>query len=131
MRNTRNPASPTKFLGVRLTEEEVELLDRFRAAHDLSNTSEAVRRLVRSIAQPAGDVQLPASLRSELEDVVEDGWATDINGAVSTALNLGLRELTRLHADEIPTLRDAARSHAARRADRKRAEREGRGLLRR
>jgi hypothetical protein len=131
VRNARNPASSTHHLGVRLTESELELLDRFRIAQHRSTRSDAVRLLVQSIAQPKGDVELPATLAAELEEVVEDGWATDINGAMVAALTLGLRELTQLHTEGLPSLRAKARSHAERKAGQRRADREGRGLLRR
>jgi len=76
-------------------------------------------------------VELPATLRNELEDLVEDGYARDLDGAITLVLTLGIRELARTHDEHVPALRDRARSASERRAGRHRAEREGRGLLRR
>ncbi len=118
------------FLGVRLTTEEASLLERFRVENDLPNRSEAVRALVRGAGgAPAPEVELPVSLRAALEEVVEEGYARDLDGAVTTVLTLGLGELARTHAERLPALRERARSAAGRRRDRKRADREGRGLL--
>jgi HPt (histidine-containing phosphotransfer) domain-containing protein len=129
VRNAR-AAPATHFLGVRLTTEEESLLEQFRTANDLPDRSAAVRALLRSAGgAPASDVELPATLRAELEEVVEEGYAGDLNGAIATVLNLGLGELTRTHTDRMAALRDHARSSADRRKDRRRADREGRGLL--
>jgi Arc/MetJ-type ribon-helix-helix transcriptional regulator len=117
-------------LGVRLTLEEEALLEQFRSVNDLANRSEAVRALVRRAAEsrPA-DVTLPATLRNEVEELVEEGYASGPDSAVALLVNLGLPELKRLHAETMSALRDHARSTAGRRASRRRADREGRGLL--
>jgi hypothetical protein len=127
-------ATPTKsasyFLGVRLIPEEVERLDQFQKTNEVSTRSDAVRLLVRqSIGAPAKTVEFPASLRGELEDVVEDGWARTIDEAVTLVATLGLQELSRLHGERLPALRRAARETAGRSERRRRAEREGRELL--
>jgi hypothetical protein len=120
----------TYFLGVRLTPEETSLLDRFQAANDLPHRSDAVRALIRGAGgAPAPGVELPATLHAALEEVVEEGYARDLDGAIATVLTLGLGELVRTHAERLPALRDRARSVADRRRERKRADREGRGLL--
>jgi hypothetical protein len=117
---------------VRLNLEEASLLERFRTENDLANRSEAVRALVRGTAERrAAYVEIPATLRNEIEEAVEDGYALDLNGAVTLVLNLGVRELARTHRDDVPALREKAASAAERRRDRRRADREGRGLLRR
>ncbi|MGA8536560.1 MAG: hypothetical protein WB789_04085, partial [Thermoplasmata archaeon] len=72
---------------------------------------------------------LPTTLRAELEEIVEDGYARDLDGAVAIVLNLGLGELARTHVERMPALRERARSTSERRRDRRRADREGRGLL--
>lgn len=133
MRTARADAPATRFLGVRLTAEEEALLERFRSERALPNRSEAVRELVRGGAEAVGPtaVELPATLRAELEEMVEDGYAHDVESAVALALTLGIRELALTHAQHVPALRDRARSTHARREGRRRAEREGRGLLRR
>ncbi len=131
MRTARAETPATHFLGVRLTAEEASLLDRFRSEHELPNRSEAVRELVRHATETpaASAVDLPATLRSELEDLVEDGYARDIEAALGLVVHLGLTELARTHAERLPSLRDSARAARDRRAGRRRADREGRGLL--
>jgi hypothetical protein len=70
-------------------------------------------------------------LRNELEELVEDGYAHDRDSAMVLVLTLGIRELARTHAEHVPALRDHARGAKERSAGRSRADREGRGLLRR
>ncbi|MFZ0890782.1 MAG: hypothetical protein WB778_02865 [Thermoplasmata archaeon] len=130
MRNARVSSPAVHFLGVRLTEEEVGLLDQYRTAQQKATRSDAIRSLVRSGAQPpAAPLELPAAVRAALEDLVEDGWASDVRGAIELTVTLGLGELARLHAEKIPGLRAAARASEDRRKGRRRADREGRGLL--
>ena len=133
MRTARAEAPATHFLGVRLTAEEESLLERFRTEHDLPNRSAAVRELVRKGAEAAvpSAIELPATLRAELEELVEDGYARDVDSAAALALTLGIRELALTHAERVSALRGHARSVHERREGRRRAEREGRGLLRR
>jgi len=115
---------------VRLSTEEGSLLEQFRTANELPNRSDAVRALVRGAGgAPVNSVELPATLRAELEEIVEDGYARDLDSAIAIVLNLGLGELARTHAERMPALRDRARSTSERRRDRRRADREGRGLL--
>ena len=130
VRTARADAPVTRFLGVRLSLEEESLLERFRTANELPNRSEAVRAMVRGTteARPA-DVSVPATLRNEMEELVEDGYARDLDSAVTLVLTLGLGELGRIHAERIAALRDHARTSAGRREGRRRADREGRGLL--
>ena len=130
MRTARAPAPATHFLGVRLAAEEESLLERYRTEHELATKSEAIRALVRGAASPAeAAIELPPTLRGELEELVEDGYAHDLEGAIALVLTLGIRELARTHAEHVPALRDRARSVNSRRSDRRRADREGRGLL--
>jgi len=74
-------------------------------------------------------VGVPETLRNELEELVEDGYVQDMDGALALVLNLGLGEVGRIHAERIAALRDYARGSAGRRENRRRADREGRGLL--
>jgi Arc/MetJ-type ribon-helix-helix transcriptional regulator len=130
VRNARAAAPATHFLGVRLTTEEESLLEQFQTANGVPNRSEAIRTLVRSAGgAPATAVELPETLRAELEEVVEDGYARDLDAALAIVLTLGLGELARTHAERLPALRDRARASNDRRKDRRRADREGRGLL--
>ncbi|MGA7924250.1 MAG: hypothetical protein WCA77_09780 [Thermoplasmata archaeon] len=132
MRSERSPSSTERFLGVRLTADEVDKLDRFQRAQGLATRSDAVRALVRvaEVARPEG-LELPVTLRAQLETIVEDGWASDAEGALTLAVHLGLNELSRLHGERLPALRRAARDVGDRQTRRRRAAREGRGLLER
>ncbi len=131
MRTARAEAPATRFLGVRLTAEEESLLEKFRSEHHLPNRSEAVRTLVRAAAESsvAAPIELPETIRNELEELVEDGYARDLESAIETALHLGLGELARTHAERLPALRASARATRDRKSGRRRADREGRGLL--
>jgi len=130
VRNARADAPATRFLGVRLTSAEESLLDGFQRTHGLSTRSEAVRALVHGASEPRGEsVELPPTLRGELEEIVENGYARDLEGAIALVTSLGLMELARTHSERLPALRERARSVKDRREGRRRADREGRGLL--
>lgn len=130
MRNARIHAPTARFLGVRLTSEEAALLDVFQRDRGLTTRSDAVRELVRSSSEPRpGSVVLPPTLQGELEEIVENGYARDLEGAIALVTSLGLTELARTHSERLPALRDHARSVKDRREGRRRADREGRGLL--
>jgi hypothetical protein len=130
VRTARELPRSDHFLGVRLTAEEIEQLDRFRTRSGSSTRSDAVRALVRESEKVgAGATEIPVGLLAKLEEVVEDGWVSDLDGAVSLLLTLGLGEFTRLHAERLPKLRQTARDGADRRRDRGQLDRKGRGLL--
>ena len=132
MRTARiqNPAG--RFLGVRLSAEESELLEQFREAHGRASRSDAIRALVRGAsATPVEAPELPTSLSSQLEELVEDGWANSRDEALTLVVTLGLQELSRVHVERKAALRDAAQRLAERREARRRADRGGRGLLER
>jgi len=132
VRTARAKALATEFIGVRLTPDELALLERFQTEHGVRNRSEALRTLVRQASEErAGTVPLPATLRNELEELIEDGYANDLDGLVPLVLVSGIRELARTHPSDLATLRDHARSVHQRRVGRRHADREGRGLLRR
>ncbi len=132
MRNARADAPATRFLGVRLTTEEAALLDQFRHARAFGTRSDAIRALVREAAadRPTA-AELPATLHAEMEELVEEGYAPDYDAALALVVHLGLSELARTHAERIAALRNHARATSERRAGRRRADREGRELLRR
>jgi Arc/MetJ-type ribon-helix-helix transcriptional regulator len=124
------PAS--RFLGVRLSPEEEARLERFRAERKLANRSEAVRSLLLDSGEPRPSfVELPATRLRELEQLVEDGYFTDVAGALEHALEVGLRELVANHGEGFTELRRHARELRERGDRRRRADREGRELLRR
>ena len=110
MRNARADAPATRFLGVRLSSEEESLLDDFQRDNGLSTRSDAVRALVRTASEPRpGTVELPPTLRGELEELVENGYARDLEGAIALVTSLGLTELARTHSERLPALRERAR----------------------
>jgi hypothetical protein len=121
---------PDRYLGVRLSSEELELLDRYQTRSESPTRSDAVRALVRDAERPAaGGLELPVTTLAKLEEIVADGWVKDLDGAVSLVLGLGLNEFGRLHAERLPRARQVAREAADRRRDRNEIDRKGRGLL--
>ncbi|HTT17291.1 MAG TPA: hypothetical protein VMH49_08080 [Thermoplasmata archaeon] len=124
--------SAGRFLGVRLSPEEEAHLERFRSERELPNRSEAIRALLRDAAAPKGrTAELPATRLRELEELVENGYFSTVEGAVEYALEAGLRELVANHRDGLEELRRHARELRDRGDRRRRATREGRELLRR
>lgn len=129
MRTARPSSSPSRFLGVRLSEEEEARLEAFRQARELANRSEAVRALVRESAEPrSGSFELPVTLRGKIEALVEDGHVATTESAVQTMLLLGLRELERIYEGTSKMHEDSLHDQE-RREVRRGAEREGRRLL--
>ncbi len=130
MPNPPTTSTASRFLGVRLTLEEERKLDEFRVTRGLRNRSDAVRTLLREGPKDAtGAVELPATRRSELESLVEDGYFTTLQAALEHALEAGLAELVRTHTEGLSALRRHARATRSEREGRRRADREGRGLL--
>jgi Ribbon-helix-helix protein, copG family len=133
VRTPRSDTRADRFLGVRLTQSELERLDAWRTAHGNPSRSEAVRALLRG-PEPATEpsaFDVPISLRAKLEEIVEDGWASSVDGALTLVLTMGLGELSKLHTDRLPALRKHARDQSERTRARRRGDREGRGLLER
>jgi hypothetical protein len=117
---------------VRLSPEEEARLERVRADRGLRTRSEAVRALLEdAVASRARTAELPATRLRELEELVEDGYFSTVEGAVEHALEVGLRELVANHRDGLSELRRHAREMRERGDRRRRAVREGRELLRR
>ncbi len=133
MRVPRSSGPATKFVGLRLTSEELERLDTWRTEHGSPSRSHAVRALIGATGPVAGPrgLDLPVTLRSKLETLVDDGYARDVDGALTLVLTMGLDSLHRLHVEQWRELRKAARETSDRSRDRKRVDREGRGLLER
>ncbi|HYK92954.1 MAG TPA: ribbon-helix-helix protein, CopG family [Thermoplasmata archaeon] len=130
MRPARSTVPADRFLGVRLTFEELEQLDQFRERSGAPTRSDAIRALVRAAERIASETpELPPTVQGELEQLVEDGLARDLPTALGTVVTLGLQEFARVYAERLPALRRAAREGADRRASRRRADREGRRLL--
>lgn len=130
MNSARPSAAAERFLGVRLSAEELAALDLWKERSGSPTRSDAVRALARLAAHATPDLpELSVSLRTELDEVVADGFARDVASALEVVVTLGLQELTRVHAERVPALRRAARDAADRRKARRTADREGRGLL--
>ncbi|MGI0055603.1 MAG: ribbon-helix-helix domain-containing protein [Thermoplasmata archaeon] len=124
------PPGLTQFVGVRLTEEELQRLDEVQRSRGLGTRSEAVRALVHDSGSPASaELPLPPSVVRELEEMVEDGWAREAGEALTLLATLGFQELSRLHSEGSSALRGAARASRERHQSRRKADREGRGLL--
>lgn len=115
---------------MRLSEEDLALLDRFRESQKLPTRTDAVRALVRAADRLARGVpDLPVGLHARLEELIEDGYANTMDGALTLVLTYGLDEVGRTHTDRRASLRKAARETAERRQTRRRADRGGRELL--
>lgn len=123
-------APSDRFLGVRLSLEELRLLDAYGEREQSRNRSDAVRSLVRAAGESRPDaVELPLQVRAELATIVEDGWARDEDAALAAVYSLGLEAFAALHAKRFDRLRRTARENADRLEGRRRAEREGGGYL--
>jgi hypothetical protein len=132
VRSDPDPEAASYFLGVRLGPEEVRRLDRIVATRGLSNRSEAIRALLRDADERAtSGGAVPPTIEAQLEDLVEDGWFGDVQGALTALMTSGLRDFARLHGEDLPALKRAARDVNERRRARRRWNREGRGLLER
>jgi hypothetical protein len=108
------------------------LLDRFSESRQLTTRSDAVRALVRAADRLGRGVpELPVGLQARLEELLEDGYANTMDGALTLVLTYGLDEVVRVHTEGQRALRKSARETAERRRDRRQADREGRGLLER
>jgi hypothetical protein len=115
-----------------LTSEELRLLDDFAVREQSRNRSEAVRSLVRSAGEPPRDaVPIPLQVRAELETIVDDGWAPNVEAALVAVLTSGLEAFARTHAETLPRLRRQARENVERGERRRQADHEGRGRLER
>lgn len=135
--------SPTRFLGVRLDLEEARALDRIMEARQLGSRSDAIRALL-SEADPEAPPQrrprpslaaelldlLPPNVRTSLEDMVEDGWCTDVLQALDRAIDRGVTELHVDYGERRERARSAARSLADRRDRRRRTSEGGDRMLR-
>jgi hypothetical protein len=132
VRSAETTSSPTQFLGVRLTSEEIDRLDRLQRELGSPSRSDAVRALVRAADRlSAPRLELPVAVDGQLEEVVDDGWAENRDAALTLVLNLGLSELAKIHGERLPAMHRRARDLGERSAAKRRADREGRGLLER
>ena len=132
MRSTGAPTSPTAFLGVRLTTEELERLDQFQRSQECPTRSDAVRALVRAADRLSeARLELPRALDLEITEVAVDGFAGDRDAALAVVLNLGLAELSKTHGERWTNLRRAAKDLSERDAARRGADREARERLER
>ncbi len=132
MRSADRTPGSSRFLGVRLTSDEEGKLEEFRRAHGLANRSEAVRALVRGVqGEGPGAVDLPVATSAEILELVEFGYARSWPEALNLVVGIGLAEFARQHTERWKEVRSHARALVERRRGRERADREGRGLLRR
>lgn len=132
MNTAEAPSPPTQFLGVRVTLEELDRLDRLRRSLEVPTRSDAVRALLRAadrISEPR--LEVPAAIDAQLDELVDDGWAGSRDEALTLALNLGLSELAKIHLERLEGLHRRAKDLGAKRRARRDADREGEGLLER
>jgi hypothetical protein len=127
----RNPG----YLGVRLSDEELRMLDELVSARGFAHRSDAIRRLLREASEPPAPspapahgtpLTVPVSLARELEREVDDGWALTPEEALAKALELGLGELARQREERRTRSRESARQLQREETDRKGATRAGR-----
>jgi hypothetical protein len=119
-----------RFLGVRLSPEEVAVLDRFQQAENLATRSDAVRALLRATDRVSSRLpDLPVLLQVELENLVENGIASDMGAALQLVVTLGFGELTKVHVDGAKNLATTAREQVEDRENKRRAAHKGRELL--
>lgn len=133
MPSSHPPSSPSRFLGVRLTVDEERRLEEFRSERAIENRSEAVRKLIAEArSTPAPEAfELPPTVLRDLEHLVEEGYFSTVQAALEHALETGLADLVRTHVEGLAALRRHARENRTEKNDRRRADREGRELLRR
>jgi Arc/MetJ-type ribon-helix-helix transcriptional regulator len=130
VRSTEPPSQPTQFLGVRLTPEEIDRLDRLQRELESPSRSDAVRALLRAadrISTPR--LELPAAIEAQLDELVDDGWAASRGEALTLTLSLGLSEFAKVQSERMPALHRRAKDLGDRSRSRRDADREGRDLL--
>ena len=131
------PAPPRApgYLGVRLSDEELRILDDLVSRRGFAHRSDGIRRLLREAAElPAPSplpsrgtsLPVPVSLARELDREVDDGWALSPEEALAKALELGLGELARQRDERRTRSRENARKLQREETDRKEATRAGR-----
>ena len=125
---------PRSLVGVRLSEEEVHLLERLVTTWGLGTRSEVLRELIQRAGElpPPGReaLDLPPMLLAGLEEMVEDGWAETMADALARTVDRGLTVLAEEYAERGPRSRDAAGALHSRRVARRTSARKGMELLR-
>jgi hypothetical protein len=132
VRSSETATTPTQFLGVRLTSEEIDRLDRLQRELGTTSRSDAVRALVRAadkLAEPR--TELPVAIEAQLDELVDDGWAGNRGEALTLVLNLGLSEFAKVHSERLPAVHRRARDLGDRSRVRRSADRVGGDLLER
>ena len=130
MRSASASSHPTAYLGVRLTPEELERLDRFQRSQECPTRSDAVRALVRAADRLSeARLELPVALDLEIEELAADGYAGNKDAALAVVLHLGLAELTKTHGERIAGTRRNVRELRDRKAARIGADREAQERL--
>lgn len=124
---------PKTLVGVRLTREELGVLERITASWNLKTRSDALRALLdhASTIPPPGvqPLELPSALRTELEDLVDDGWAGGLDSALTLAVSRGLSALSEDCKERGVTLRERAKELRTHRLARKEAALTGQKFL--
>jgi hypothetical protein len=125
---------PRNLVGVRLSEDELLLLERLVISWGLSTRSEVLRELIRrggELPSPGKEsLELPPTILANLEEMVEDGWADSLHDALVRTVDRGLSVLSEEYSTRGAQSREAAHAVHARRAARKAAERRGMDYIR-
>ncbi len=134
----RHRSLEERYLGVRLSAEELERLDRVVDERNFANRSEAIRHLLREASQPGeplrapGEraprgrmVEVPVTLHRELERSVENGYSSGLTAALEKALERGLEVLAERRSQRVETERRTAELLAKEEAARRGASQEG------
>ncbi|MDE1835930.1 MAG: ribbon-helix-helix protein, CopG family [Euryarchaeota archaeon] len=117
----KSRANEERYLGVRLSQEELAHLDTIVEERGFANRSEAVRHVLREAGEagvpqrapgeqaPRGRlVDVPVSLCRELERSIANGFSGSLEAALEKALELGLGEVAQQRARRMETDRRTA-----------------------
>jgi hypothetical protein len=125
---------PRNLVGVRLSEDELHLIERLAISWGLSTRSEVLRELIRRGGElpPPGKetLELPPAILANLEELVEDGWADSLHDALVRTVDRGISVLSAEYSTRGAQSREAASAAHARRAARKASERRAMGYIR-
>lgn len=134
----KHRSADERYLGVRLSTEELARLDKVVEERGFSTRSEAVRWILRQAGAPDAvprspgeksprgrSVEIPVILYRELERSVENGYSSDIGAALEKALERGLEELAHQRSRRVDLERATAERLHQEDADRRSASQEG------
>lgn len=122
------------LVGFRLSADEARTLDKLVESWGTKTRSEALRVLLHNAAkfhQPSDEAfELPPTLRTELENLVEEGWAHEIRSALAMVVNRGLDGLSEDVRRRADTMSQRAHELKTRRTQRRENAQRGQKFLR-